>query len=364
MQRTYRWRWAFATAAVGAGALLMSACANSAGSNGPEASSGGEQPVKIAMSVPGPNLYFDNWDRALTDADDEFDFADSSYVVGTTWSLNAQNVTLNALVGRGFNALGIFPGDPEGTNTQLQAMEQRGFTSILVGGCSNDPSPALFCIATEVEGAAYTGAKALIEAIGGEGEIAHLSSQLTDPNTVLRQKGVERAVAETDGKVKLVQFVGDTDTPDAAPRAVDALLAARGETLDGIVATAWYPTEALAAAMKANPEYKKSITVVGADAAEQTVQAIQDGDIYGSIYQNSYGQAYISSYVLQKVVGEGCEINPDFPWQDHPQTSKFIDSGYGLISGDNIEDYIGKGESLPEKTVELQTLVDEQLLSC
>jgi ribose transport system substrate-binding protein len=342
-------------------ALVLTSCATGAAS--PASSDGGKQPVKIAMSVPGPNLYFDNWDRALKDANTEHHFADSSYVVGTTWSLNAQNVTLNALVGRGFNALGIFPGDPEGTNTQLAAMKQRGITSILVGGCTNDPSPALFCIATDVEGAAYAGTKALIEAIGGEGDIAHLSSQLTDPNTQLREDGVKRAVAETNGKVKEVQFVGDTDTPDAAPRAVDSLLAAQGQTLKGIVATAWYPTEALAAKMKANPQYKH-IKVVGADAAEQTVKAIQDGDIYGSMYQNSYGQAYISSYVLQKVVGEGCKIRSDFPWQKSPQTTKFIDSGFGLITGDNIKDYIGKGESLPSTTAKLQSLVDSKLLDC
>jgi ribose transport system substrate-binding protein len=242
-------------------------------------------------------------------------------------------------------------------------MKRRGFTSILVGGCTNDPSPALFCIATDVEGAAYSGAKALIQAIGGQGEIAHLSSQLTDPNTALRQAGVQKAVDETHGKVKLVQFIGDTDTPDAAPQAVQSLLAARGKSLAGIIATAWYPTEALSAAMKANPQYKK-IKVVGADAADQTVKGIQDGDIYGSMYQNSYGQAYIASYVLQKVVGEGCKIRPDFPWQKSPQTSKFIDSGFGLITADNVKQYIGKGESLPEKTAELQNLVDTKLLSC
>lgn len=106
------------------------------------------------------------------------------------------------------------------------------------------------------------------------------------------------------------------------------------------------------------------LKVVGAVAADQTVQATQAGDIYGSMYQNSYGQAYISAYVLQKVINEGCQIRPDFPWQTHPQTSKFINSGYDLISGSNIKDYIGKGESLPDKTAELQTLVDTKLLSC
>jgi ribose transport system substrate-binding protein len=354
----------WAAAAAVALAVSLSSCADSAVSNRDEdAGGGGGQAVKMGMSVPGPHPSFDHWERALQDTSAEYDFADSDYLFGKVWSLNESNATLNGLVSRGFNAIALFPGDPAGTNSQLESMKARGVETILLAGCTDDPSPALFCLATDVEAAAYAEAKALIEAIGGEGEIAHLSSNLTDPNTQLRADGVNRAVAETNGKVKVVQFVADIDTPDKAPPAVDSLLAARGAELDGIVSTTMFPTEALAAAIAANPQYQR-IVVVGADDGPQTVQGIKDGVILGSMYQNFYGQGAVAAYVFDKVVGEGCSIRDDVPWQKHPQTTKFIDSGYALATKDNVNGLYANGADLPDKTEELMAFVDAKVLDC
>lgn len=355
-------------------ALVVVGCGSGdseSGGGGGEGSGDSGKPVKMAMSVPGPNLYFDNWDNALGDLNEEFGFESHEYAVGTQWSLNAQNVSLNALMGKGYNAIGLFPGDPEATNTQIQQMGARGATSILIGGCTNDPSEALFCIATDVKAAAYDAAKHLIERMGGKGKIAHLSSMLTDPNTELRKQGVEEAVAETDGAVEIVQFIGDTDVPDQAPKIVDSLLASKGDQLSGIVATAWYPTEALAAAFRANPEYQDKITVIGEDASMVTMKAIRDGIIEGTEFQNSYGQAYVGGYVLQKVVGEGCELRDDIAFDEHPQTKRFIDSGWGLIDESNVEEYFDmadeKGvvpETLPEVTKEIMAKAETDWLDC
>jgi ribose transport system substrate-binding protein len=284
-------------------------------------------------------------------------------VFGKVWSLNESNLTLNGLASRGFNAIALFPGDPAGTNSQLASMKKRGVETILLAGCTDDPSPALFCLATDVEAAAYAEGKAIIEAIGGKGDIAHLSSNLTDPNTKLRAAGVNRAVAETNGKVKVVQFIGDIDTPDKAPPAVDALLASRGKQLAGIVSTTMFPTEALATALKANPQYQ-NIKVVGADDGPLTIQGIKDGTILGSMYQNFYGQGEVAAYVFEKVVGEGCTIRDDVPWQKHPQTKKFIDSGYALATKENVEGLYSKGADLPDKTEALMKFADEKLLNC
>ena len=80
-----------------------------------------------------------------------------------------------------------------------------------------------------------------IKAIGGQGDIALLTSQLTDPNTQLRIQAVKKAVEETNGKVKLVQTLADIDTPTAAPPAINALLAGQGASLAGAMATSYYP---------------------------------------------------------------------------------------------------------------------------
>lgn len=343
-------------------ALALSSCATSASPAG-SGSSSGKTPVKMGMSVPGPHPSFDHWTVALDESAKKYGFAEHSYLFGKVWSLNESNLTLNGLAGRGFNAIALFPGDPKATNTELQSLKQRGVTTILLAGCTDDPSPALFCLATDVEAAAYAEAKALIAAIGGQGDIAHLSSNLTDPNTKLRADGVNRAVAETGGKVKVVQFVADIDTPDKAPPAVNSLLASRGAQLKGIVSTTMFPTEALAAALKANPQYQ-DIKVVGADDGPQTIQGIKDGTILGSMYQNFYGQGAVAAYVFDKVISQGCTIRSDVPWQKHPQTHKFIDSGYALATKDNVQGLYSRGADLPDKTAALMEFVDEKVLSC
>jgi ribose transport system substrate-binding protein len=330
------------------------------------------KPVKMAFVIPGPNLYFDNYKNALNDLSGKYKFQDHQYAVGTQWSLSAENVVLNALTSRGFNAIGLFPGDPQATNTQIQAMKRQGVTSILVGGCTNDPSQALFCIATDVYNEAYDGTKALIKKIGGKGNIAHLGTQLTDPNTILRERGVNAAVAETHGKVKMIQFIGDTDTPDAAPRAVASLLASKGTSLAGVVATGWYPTEALAAALTSKPQYRR-IVVVGSDASAVTMKALKAGIIYGTEFQNSYGQSYVAGYVLQKVVGNGCTLKKDMPFDTlHMNTKRFIDSGNALITKANAAQFFAmaknnKGvvpETIPSITAKLLKEADTKWLSC
>src|SRR5437016_10079135 len=45
--------------------------------------------------------------------------------------------------------------------------------------------------------------KELIKAMGGKGNIVHLAGLLVDPNTTLRENAVEKAIAETNGAVKL-----------------------------------------------------------------------------------------------------------------------------------------------------------------
>ena len=84
-----------------------------------------------------------------------------------------------------------------------------------------------FCLGTDVYNSAYLGTKELIKAMDGKGNVVHLAGLLVDPNTQLRMQAVEKAVAETNGAVTLLQTVADTDAQEAADQKINALLAAQ-----------------------------------------------------------------------------------------------------------------------------------------
>jgi ribose transport system substrate-binding protein len=225
-----------------------------------------------------------------------------------------------------------------------------GIPTALVGGCTTQPSQAQFCIATDVANSAYLGTKALIEAMGGDGTIVHLTGFLVDPNTKLRMDAVERAVAETDGKVTLLQHLADIDSQEEADNKINALLAASKDEIDGMVATAYVPSVVGATALRNLGD--KRIKMVGIDDDPIVLQAITDGFLVGTMSQNPYGQAYVAAFALDRLRHD-CQMQPDAPF--------LIDSGTFLIDGPKVETY---KDDLKALTEEIQGGFEEAYLNC
>lgn len=318
---------------------------------------------KIALVIPGPNSYFSPWPTAIADAAKTYGF-DGIFAVPpvAAFNLTAQNALLDSLAARGYKAFGVFPGDSHGTNAEEGKLARRGIATININGCTYDPSPALFCISTNVYTAAYYQAQQMIKAIGGKGDVALLTSQLTDPNTQLRIQAMKKAVAETNGQVKLVQIVANIDTPQLAPPAIDALLAARGSTLAGAMSTSYYPSIAMAVALTDNPQFRH-IKFIGADFAPQVMTAVSKGYLYGTLFQNTYGMAYAASYALYRVTHDGCTVRSDASFSTSPQTKRLLEAGVQLVTKDNVAEFPGPA-SLPDDTKRLISDLNAKILKC
>lgn len=350
-----------AAAAVGVVAILtgVAACAPS----GDDAAGGGAS-SKIALVIPGPNDYFSPWEVAAQDASDDFGIEVSYQVPASDeFNLAQQNALVDSLAAKGYNGFGFFPGDANGTNAEQQKLLDRGIPSININACTQDPGPSLFCISTDVYAAAAYQAEQLIEAIGGEGEIAVLTSQLTDPNTQLRIEAVKEVVAATDGKVSLSQVVADIDSPQSAPPAINALLAAEGATLDGVMSTSFNPSVAMATALTDNPQFR-NIIFIGAENAPQVMEALEAGYVYGTLFQNTYGMAYAAAYSLHRVIDDGCTVSDDAPFASNDQTSKLLVSDVLIVTRANSAEFEGKPESLPDDTEKLLATIDDEVLVC
>ena len=171
--------------------------------------------AKVAIIPGGPHPYFAPMPDGLAAAVKDYGLsAQSEFKAPAEWKLDAQNQLINSMVAQGFNAFGIFPGDANATNATVDELVAKGIPVIATAGCLKDPTKSTFCLATDVGQSAYLGAKAVIEAMGGKGNLIHGTGFLVDPNTQIRIKAVEKAVAETNGAVKLLQTLADIDSQE------------------------------------------------------------------------------------------------------------------------------------------------------
>ncbi len=316
----------------------------------PPAVPASDTPTKVAVVPGGPHPYFAPMEGALADATAAFGLEQGVFKAPERWDLNAQNELIETLIAQGYNGFAIFPGDANGSNGVIEELMAEGIPTVLVGGCTTQPTQAQFCIATDVANSAYLGTKALIESMGGEGTIAHFTGFLVDPNTTLRMNAVERAVAETDGKVTLLQHLADVDSQEEADNKINALLAASGEEIDGIITTAYVPSVVSATALRNMGD--KRIKMVGIDDDPIVLQAIEDGFLVGTMAQNPYGQAYVAAFALDRL-RHGCQMAADAPY--------LIDSGTFLIDADAVESY---AEELKTLTQEIESGFEASYLTC
>nr|MBI2904799.1 substrate-binding domain-containing protein [Chloroflexota bacterium] len=284
--------------------------------------------VRVAVVPGGPHPYFLPMEPGLADAVKAFGLGQSEFKSPPEWTLAAQNQLITSMVAQGYNAFGIFPGDANATNGTIDELVAKGIPVLALAGCVNEPTKATFCLATDVGQSAYLGTQALIKAMGGKGKIIHGTGFLVDPNTQKRIKAVEKAVAETNGAVTLVQVLADIDSQEAADKAINSFLAAHGSEIDGIITSAYVPSTVAATALRNLGD--KRIKMVGIDDDPIVLDAIKDGYLVGTMAQNPYGQAYIGAMVLG-YLSTGCTRKADAP--------NYVDSGTLLISQDNLTTY-------------------------
>ena len=249
--------------------------------------------------------------------------------------------------------MGIFPGDPVGVNSTITELKSNGIPVAALGGCTADPTDAVFCFATDPYKTTYTMTKALIAAMGGKGNIVHLTGLLVDTNTTLREQAVQKAVDETNGAVKLLQTVADTDDPTMGDQKINALLASSKDKIDGIIATAHITSAVIAKSLRAIGD--KRIKFVAFDDDQAVLDDVKDGFAVSTYVQNPYGQAYIGAYALDLLASGACTMKADAPWIKTPQTAHFIDSGVLEVTADKLGHLQGRSEEADRRhPVEVQ----------
>jgi len=278
----------------------------------------------FAFSFGGVNPYADPIPGAANDMGKLLGIPTVIEQTPQDWEQNQQNVILDGLVAKGIRGIFMMPSNAVAANTQITKMVKAGIPVVCIGGPPKEPSDATLTLATDVYQSAFTGTTELIKALGGKGNIVALSGQVTDPNTVKRFQASKDACAKYSG-VHLIQTIGDIDDAELSMTAVQNLLSARGNEVNGIISTAYYPSVAVATILKGS---KYSIKAVAIDTDSKVLDAIRSGVLLGTMSQNPYGQGYVATLTL-KMLKDGWTYKKGQPF--------LVDSGSFFISKDNID---------------------------
>ena len=123
-------------------------------------------------------------------------------------------------------------------------------------------------------------------------------------------------------------------------------------------ATAWIPATVAATALRKIGD--KRTRMIGINDDPIILDGIKDGYVTGTMLQNPYGQAYIGSFALGKLVS-GCKVKADAPWLKTPQTAHFIDSGTAYVGSADLANYQDKMKAV---TKDILASFQQKFLDC
>jgi len=102
---------------------------------------------------------------------------------------------------------------------------------------------------------------------------------------------------------------------------VESLLASKGSSLNGMLSTDYYPSVAAASILSSDPQFRH-VLFIGQDNSPEVMNAVVKHDIYGTMFQNDYGQAQVSITWLYDMLSKGCTVNPNGPFTSHSWTDE------------------------------------------
>lgn len=272
--------------------MILSGC----GKNSAEA--GG---AKLAWYASAPHPYFEEVKKGV-EAFEKDTGIKVEKQIGPDWTQPSETQNLEALAAKNYKYFAVYPSDGSGANGVYEELTKRGIKIINFGASTVQPTTASLYVGTDVKMAAMEAAEALIKLMGGKGNIINVLEVLEDSNTILRKQGIEEVLKKYPD-VKIVQEISGMKSTEDAIEKVDSAIAANIEKVDGIIATGFTPTVAIAQVMQnyKNKGGKRIIHSIGMDTDPIVVKAIKDGVMDATIAQNPYGHGYLSMLLLQKM---------------------------------------------------------------
>jgi len=242
-----------------------------------------------------------------------------------TWDASQEARAIEQLIAKGVDGIIVTAGDATTLNPAIDKAVAKGIPVITFDSDAPDSKRLSFAGTNNYEAGKVAG-KAMVEWLNGEGEVG--VSTFPGPNHL-----VERIRGFKDGlegsNVKVVAECNDEGKVAAAEAAITAMLQAHPE-IDAVFAAHGNPGPGAVAAVK-NVGKEGEIEIMGFDFGMPVVEAIDKGQIRGTVGQNPYLMGYIS---MMMAWGANQETRVDGP---HAPPS--VNTGVRILTKDDIGVY-------------------------
>ncbi len=284
---------------------------------------------KLGWYASAPHPYFEEVKKGVEAFEKDFGITVEKHI-GPDWKQPSETDNVQALAAKGIKYFSIYPSDGSGANGLFEELTRRGVKFVNFGASTVQPTTASFFVGTDAKAAAMVATEKLITLMGGKGNIINVLEVMEDSNTILRKQGVEEVVKKYP-EVKIIQEISGMKSTEEAVQKVDSAIAANIDKVDGIIATGFTPTVAIAQVMadyksKGN---KRAIHSIGIDTDPIVVKAIKEGAMDATIAQNSFGAGYLSMLLL-KEMADG--------WAPK-QGAYAVDGGIVVVTKDNVDTF-------------------------
>jgi len=284
--------------------LVLSGCpsGNKSAESGASGSGSGSG-TKIAFVT---NCVADFWliARAGTEkADAELDDVSVEFKMPAQGTPEEQKAIVDGLLADGVKAIAISPKDPANQTTYLNEVADK---AILLTQDSDAPeSKRVVYIGTDNIAAGKQAGDLVKEALPNGGKIVLFIGTTDQANAKDRIQGVKDAIAGS--KIEIVDIRTDNFDQAKAKTNVSEILSANPDVV-GMVGLFAYNPPAIVAALKDAGKLDK-IKVIGFDEQDETLQAIKDGHVVGTVVQQPYEFGYQSVKMMSALLkGEKPEI--------------------------------------------------------
>lgn len=299
--------------------LVLLAAWLTGGCQNADSGGGGSRP-RVGYVTNGIASFWVIAEKGARDAAEEFDVEVSVQMPRN--AVEDQKRMVEDLLTRGVQGIAISPIDPENQADLLDQIAKR--TTLITQDSDAPNSPRLCYVGMDNYTAGRMCGKLVKEALPDGGEVMLFVGRLGQANARLRRQGVIDELLDRDHDPSRYDEPGQTlrgenyvildtrtdqfDFARAKELAEDAI--AKYPDLDCMVGLfAYNPPKILEALHTADKLGK--IQVVGFDEADETLQGILDGHVYGTVVQNPYKYGYESVRILAALARGDRSVLPE-----------------------------------------------------
>ena len=275
-------------------AVLITGCSKS---DTPGTSGKKQYRIGFAMTMDDPY-----WQNMVLGAKDEAaKFGATVTFMNAQEDVQKQAQQINDLISQGVDAVCLVPMKPDGLVNSVRALNAAKIPVIIVNREINPGCEYVAFTGTDTYDGAVTSAQILMKAIDGKGEIVEFQQVLGTGPQLLRSKAL-RDVMKDYADVKLVEQIPHEGSDSKVVAAMGTVLG-KYPNLKGIYVHG--DPQAIAAANACISARRTNIAIVGMGGSTQAIEAIKQGKLTGTSYQqpDEEGRSGIR-LAIQAVQGE------------------------------------------------------------